>query len=123
MLPPDGGLPGYARRTRFWPATPQVFLRLSWRRPAVAGVFEVLDLAGQDLALAVAAALLPDLESSVEVPSGRRQKVGRGELGVKAGRGFYPRTPETAAARSGAIAQALLQMAQLSDPPTPSRRR
>jgi len=92
------------------------------RRLAAAGVFEVLDLAGLDLALAVAANLLPDLESSVQVPTGLRQMVDRGELGVKAGRGFYPWTPESAAARSRAIAQALLQMTQLSDPLTPGRR-
>jgi 3-hydroxybutyryl-CoA dehydrogenase len=81
------------------------------RRLAVAGVFEVLDLAGLDLMLAVASSLLPELESSGQVPPWFRDKVGRGEIGVRSGQGFYPWTPESAAARSRAIAQALLRIA------------
>jgi 3-hydroxybutyryl-CoA dehydrogenase len=81
------------------------------RRLAVAGVFEPLDLAGLDLALAVATGLLPDLDSSTQVPASLKEKVARKELGVKTGLGFYAWTPESAAARSRAIAQGLLRMA------------
>jgi 3-hydroxybutyryl-CoA dehydrogenase len=81
------------------------------RRLAVAGVFEVLDLAGLDLMLAIASSLLPDLESSGQVPPWFRDKVERGEIGVRSGQGFYPWTSESAAARSRAMAQALLRIA------------
>jgi 3-hydroxybutyryl-CoA dehydrogenase len=93
------------------------------RRLATAGVFELLDLAGLDLALAVAATLLPDLDSSGQAPASLRDKVGRKELGVKTGQGFYPWTPESAAARSRAIAQALLGIARLTDAPRPQHAR
>jgi len=83
------------------------------RRLAVAGVFEVLDLAGLDLMLAVASSLLPELESSGQVPGWFREKVERGEIGVRSGQGFYAWTPESAAARSRAIAQALLRIARM----------
>jgi 3-hydroxybutyryl-CoA dehydrogenase len=82
------------------------------RRLAVAGVFEPLDFAGLDLALAVAKALVPDLDCSPQVPASLIAKVERKELGVKTGRGFYPWTPESAAARSRELAQALLGMAR-----------
>jgi 3-hydroxybutyryl-CoA dehydrogenase len=87
------------------------------RRLAVTGALEPLDLAGLDLALTVAKALLPDLESSPQVPAGLRERVERGQLGVKSGQGFYSWTPESAAARSRAIAQALLEIAQIADSP------
>jgi 3-hydroxybutyryl-CoA dehydrogenase len=86
------------------------------RRLAAAGVFEILDLAGLELALAVASGLLPDLDSSSEVPVWFREKVARGELGAKSGQGFYSWTPETARARSLEVAQALLRLAQISPP-------
>lgn len=89
------------------------------RRLALAGVFEILDFAGLDVASAVATALLPDLESSAQVPATLRQKVERGELGVKTGQGFYPWSPDSAAARSRAIAQGLLGIAKLSDASQP----
>jgi len=66
------------------------------RRWSVAGPFEVFDVAGWDLVLAVASWLLPYLESSPEVPPLVKQKVERGELGVKTGKGFYEWTPESA---------------------------
>ena len=65
------------------------------RRWSVAGPFEVFELAGWDLVLAAASHLLPYLESSPEVPPFLREKVERGELGVKTGKGFYEWTPES----------------------------
>jgi len=47
------------------------------------------------------------------VPGWFREKVERGEIGVRSGQGFYAWTPESAAARSRAIAQALLRIARM----------
>jgi 3-hydroxybutyryl-CoA dehydrogenase len=63
------------------------------RRLAAAGPFEIFDLAGLDTILAVATEILPELAASgpttPSVPDLLRQKVERGELGVKSGRGFH----------------------------------
>ena len=66
------------------------------RRWSVAGPFEVFDVAGWDLVLAVASWLFPYLESSPDVPLIVKQKVERDELGIKTGKGFYEWTPESA---------------------------
>jgi len=78
------------------------------RRWAVAGVFEIFELAGWDLLNAIAAGLFPQLASSPEVPQVLKDKVTRGELGVKTGQGFYEWTPESAEALRQRIAQALV---------------
>lgn len=79
-------------------------LSMRW---AVAGLFELYDLAGWDTLLAAGSYILPDLESSHD-DSLLREKVERGELGVKSGRGFYEWTPEQAAALKKRIAAALV---------------
>jgi 3-hydroxybutyryl-CoA dehydrogenase len=84
------------------------------RRLAVAGVFEVFDIAGWDTALAVAAYLFPDLDSSRDAPIWLKQKVERGEVGVKTGKGFYDWIPASSGARNREIAQALIKIAQFS---------
>ena len=78
------------------------------RRWAAAGVFEVLEVAGWDLVLDIASGLFPHL-SSTEVPETLEEKVARGELGVKAGRGFYDWTPKSSEALKGRIAHALAE--------------
>ena len=82
------------------------------RRLACAGVFEILDAAGWDVGLAVASQLFPEIESSPEIPKRLREKVERGELGVKTGKGFYEWTPESTAALQARIAQGLTQIAR-----------
>jgi 3-hydroxybutyryl-CoA dehydrogenase len=82
------------------------------RRLGVAGVFEIGDLAGLDVYMA-AGALFKELESSTELPAILRQKVERGELGVKTGQGFYSWTPEAAAALRDRIGRALVELARL----------
>ena len=82
------------------------------RRLAVAGVFEIGDLAGLDVYLSVAGPLFRALESSPEVSKVLRQKVEQGDLGVKSGQGFYTWTPESAAALRDRIGRALIELAQ-----------
>jgi 3-hydroxybutyryl-CoA dehydrogenase len=80
------------------------------RRWATAGVFEVLDIAGWDTISAVGSQVLPDLDPPSEVPTLLREKVERGELGIKSGRGFYAWTPESAEASRQRIARALIEI-------------
>ena len=58
-------------------------------RLPVVGPLETVDLGGLDLTLAIQEYLLPDLDrSTVPLPL-VREKVDRGELGAKTGRGFF----------------------------------
>ena len=86
------------------------------RRWAVAGVFEVWDLAGWDLIAEMASWLYPDLDSSLDLPDMLRDKVESGELGVKSGKGFYDWTPESADAVRQRIAHALVEIAKWPEP-------
>ena len=79
------------------------------RRWAVAGPFEIFDLAGWDLVEDVTSWLFPLLETSPAVPPIVTQKVQQGELGVKTGAGFYEWTPESAAALRQRIASVFIQ--------------
>ena len=87
------------------------------RRWAVAGVFEVLELAGWDLAEAIATSLLPHLENSTQVPQLLREKVQRQELGVKTGKGFYEWPPESEEALRARIAHAMVEIETWSRTP------
>lgn len=53
------------------------------------GPFQHIDAVGLDLVLAVADYVLPDLNNNPRAPQLLRDKVARGELGQKSGRGFY----------------------------------
>jgi 3-hydroxybutyryl-CoA dehydrogenase len=106
-------------------ATPQdvdTIIKSSFgRRLAVAGVFEVFEAAGWDLTLAVASQLFPAIDRSPEPPQSLRDKVARGELGLKVGKGFYEWTPEEAAALRRRIGEGLAAIARLSDGPGENR--
>ncbi|MBI4573573.1 MAG: 3-hydroxybutyryl-CoA epimerase [candidate division NC10 bacterium] len=65
-------------------------------RLPVYGVFEHADMVGLDLVKAVQDYVLPDLSPVTEAGRLHREKVARGELGVKTGRGFLEWTPEQA---------------------------
>jgi 3-hydroxybutyryl-CoA dehydrogenase len=80
------------------------------RRWAAAGIFEIFEIAGWDLVMSVAADVMPHLSSSTEVPRVLKEKVERGELGVKTGKGFYDWTPESVAALKLRIARALVEI-------------
>lgn len=82
------------------------------RRCPVAGIFESYEIAGWDLVFPGVSQLLLEIDSSRELPASLREKVERGELGVKTGKGFYEWTPESAEALKQRIVQALVQMAQ-----------
>ena len=82
------------------------------RRLAGAGVFEIWELAGWDLILAIAENLVPDLESATEISPLLKEKVKQGELGTKTGKGFYEWTPESADALKQRIAPTLIKIAQ-----------
>ena len=84
------------------------------RRWAAAGIFEVFEIAGWDLLMAMASGLLPHLASSPEVPLVLKEKVERGEPGVKTGKGFYEWTPESAEALKQRIAEALVKIERWS---------
>jgi 3-hydroxybutyryl-CoA dehydrogenase len=80
------------------------------RRWAVAGVFEVLELAGWDVVSDIASWLFPQLESSLELPAVLRERVERDELGVKSGKGFYDWTADSAEDLRRRIAHALVEI-------------
>jgi len=79
------------------------------RRWAVAGVFEVLELAGWDLLSVIANGLMPHLSASESAPALDRM-VEQGKLGAKSGQGFYEWTPESAEAMKRRIAEALVRI-------------
>ena len=58
------------------------------RFPAI-GALEAADLSGLDVIEAIHSYLLPDLDRSTSPQDGLRERVARGELGVKSGRGFH----------------------------------
>jgi 3-hydroxybutyryl-CoA dehydrogenase len=84
------------------------------RRLAIAGVFEVSDLAGWDIVTSVNANLLPELESSGELSPLLKQKVEKGELGAKTGKGFYDWTSESGEARRKRFIEGLIRLERYS---------
>ena len=88
-----------------------VVLRTSLgRRWAVAGVFEVLELAGLDLVKSIADELFPHLARGDRSPLLDR-KVIAGELGAKSGAGFHTWSPDRAEQVRTTIAHALVEIA------------
>lgn len=86
------------------------------RRFGAAGPFALWEIAGLDLIGEVMARLLPEIADGHEVSPLLTERVARGELGVKAGKGFYDWTPETAEALRRRIAAALVAVARWSAP-------
>ena len=82
------------------------------RRWATAGVLQVLEVAGWDLISRVAADVFPHL-SNEDVPALLLEMVERGDIGVKAGKGFYDWTPEKAEELRRRIAQGLVEIDKL----------
>ncbi len=82
-------------------------------RLPVTGPLETADLGGLDLSLAIQTSLLPELDRSTEPTPTLRAKVARGELGAKAGRGFFAWTAEDHARRVRRRDRALLDLLSL----------
>jgi 3-hydroxybutyryl-CoA dehydrogenase len=80
------------------------------RRWAVAGVFEIAELAGLDLFLTIASVLQPTLNASPEPLRLLKEKVSKGELGAKSGKGFYDWSPERVIEIRQKMAEHLLNM-------------
>ena len=80
------------------------------RRLAVVGIFDYFDTIGWDLILHAYSYMINDIDSSTEVPKLLKEKVEKGELGVKTGKGFYEWTPDSAEAFKKRLAQALVEM-------------
>ena len=75
------------------------------------GPLETVDLgSGLDLTLAIQSYLLPELDRSTEPLPLVRDKVARGELGAKTGKGFYDWSPGQAARAIQRRDEALLEM-------------
>jgi 3-hydroxybutyryl-CoA dehydrogenase len=84
------------------PEDVDLITRLSFGlRLPVVGPLETVDLGGLDLTQAIQTYLLPELDRSTEPLQLIRDKVARGELGAKAGRGFYDWSP----ARTASVIQ------------------
>jgi 3-hydroxybutyryl-CoA dehydrogenase len=75
-------------------------------RLAAIGPVENADLVGLDLTEAIHSYLLPHLDASTEPAAGLRERVARGELGAKTGRGYLDwAAGDAAAARDRMVAQ------------------
>ena len=85
-------------------------------RLPVVGLPETIDLGGLDLTLAIHTYLLSELDRSTEPQQLIRDKVARGELGAKAGKGFYDWPPGRAARVRGERDEALLETVQIVEP-------
>ena len=82
-------------------------------RYAFMGPLERADLGGLDVTCAVQRYLLKDLDARTESSPLLEERVARGDLGLKTGRGFYDWPPETAAARAAKRDRALLGIIKL----------
>ena len=84
------------------------------RRLAVAGPFEVFDLAGWDTISHIIDQLFPLIESSPDSPALIKDKVDKGEFGVKSGKGFYNWSDDAVAELRGRVGRALAAIDRLS---------
>lgn len=80
------------------------------RRYAAAVIFELADIAGLEVGVEMANQIFSDLKSSPEPPQLLQEKIERGELGIKTGKGFYHWTSESAQALKQKIAAALIKI-------------
>ena len=81
-------------------------------RLAVLGPMEQSDLVGLNLTLDIFKVLFPTLDNTAEAPALLANKVARGELGMKTGRGFRDWTEESAEQLRQAMRDHLVQQAR-----------
>ena len=84
------------------------------RRLAVAGPFEVFDIAGWDTISKIIDQLFPDLDSTAGIPTSVSEMVSQGELGVKSGSGFYKWDNKSVGALRRRIASTLSMLESMS---------
>ena len=85
------------------------------RRWVVSGFFEMVEIiAGWDLWLAGMPDVPAGVDTSMDVKELVREKVERGELGAKSGKGFYDWTPESAEAARRKMARAFIEIEKWS---------
>jgi 3-hydroxyacyl-CoA dehydrogenase len=106
------------------PEDVDLITRLSFGlRLPIVGLLETIDIGGLDLTLAIHSYLLAELDRSTEPQQLIRDKVARGELGAKAGKGFYDWPPGRAATLVRRRDETLLEMVEWlrarGFPPTP----
>jgi 3-hydroxybutyryl-CoA dehydrogenase len=95
------------------PEDVDLIARLSFGlRSPVVGPLETVDLGGLDLTLAIQTYLLPELDRSTEPRQLIRDKIARGELGAKAGKGFHDWPPGRAARVIQRRDETLLEMVE-----------
>ena len=76
-----------------------------------AGIFERVEVGiGWDLILAGIQRVLPDIDSSMDAIKMVQEKVDKGELGAKTGKGFLDWTPESAEATRRKMANAFIEI-------------
>jgi len=93
------------------PEDVDLIARLSFGlRLPVVGPLETVDLGGLDLTQAIQSYLLPELDRSTEPRQLIRDKIERGELGAKAGQGFFDWPPGRAEEVIRKRDEALLEM-------------
>ena len=81
-----------------------------------AGIFGRVEVGiGWDLIMAGMQRVLPDLDSSMDVMKLLEEKVNKGELGAKSGKGFLDWTPESAEATRRKMANAFIEIEKWSD--------
>ncbi len=87
------------------------------RRWGASGFFEMVEIvAGWDIVLAAFTDGLADMDFSIDVVELVKEKVERGELGAKTGKGFYEWTPESAEAARQKMARVFIEMEKWSEP-------
>ena len=87
------------------------------RRWVVSGIFEMVEIiAGWDLVLAAMPDVMADMDYPKDVMQLVKEKVERGELGAKTGKGFYDWTPESAEAARQKMARAFIEIEKWSQP-------
>jgi 3-hydroxybutyryl-CoA dehydrogenase len=84
-------------------------------RLPVLGPLETAEMGGLDLALSIHSYIFPHLDSSTEPSPLLREKVERGELGFKTGRGLRDWSPEEAAASRRRLMEHLVRMTRDDD--------
>jgi 3-hydroxybutyryl-CoA dehydrogenase len=94
------------------PALDEVVRNSFGRRLPVVGVFARRTLLSRHLASRSGNEVTPTLDNFTEVPPVLADKVRRGELGTRTGKGFYDWTPKSAEALRLRIGRALVEMAK-----------